>query len=89
MRRSIVVTKSSEVSAEKEKQKTDSRMEGGELVEEVRELKKVMVELVLVLRRLSVQSCPVQEEKGEDTCERWFKRFRSGDFNVSDKEREN
>lgn len=24
-----------------------------------------------------------------DTCERWFKRFRSGDFDVSDKEREN
>ena len=22
-----------------------------------------------------------------DTCERWFKRFRSGDFNVSDKKK--
>ena len=24
-----------------------------------------------------------------DTCERWFQRFRSGDFDVKDKEREN
>jgi len=50
MRRSIEVMKSTRVSVDK--QKTDSRMEGGELVVEVRELRKVMVEMILVLRRL-------------------------------------
>jgi len=43
----------------------ERKAEGGELVEEVRELRKVLVEMVLVLRRL-VRGMERREEAGRE-----------------------
>ncbi len=45
-------------------------------------LKKTAAESYRLLREAYGERAPSQ-----DTCERWFRRFKSGDFDVADKER--